>query len=120
MSLRRAVTVMPDWREQEARNETICREMNEWTEEENDARLGPDRPMDSYLCECSDARCTDPIRLTRAEYEGVRSVAVRFAIALDHENPEIDRVVAENDRFATVDKFFGVGSKIARATDPRR
>jgi hypothetical protein len=111
---------MPDWREQEARNETICREMNEWTEEENDARLGPDRPMDSYLCECSDASCTAPIRLTRAEYEGVRSVAVRFAIALDHENPEIDRVVAENDRFATVDKFFGVGSKIARATDPRR
>jgi hypothetical protein len=111
---------MAEWLEQEARNQTISREMNEWTEEDTDSRLGLHRLMDTYLCECSDARCTDPIRLTRAEYEEVRSVAIRFAIALRHENPEIDRVVAENDRFATVEKFFGVGGRIARATNPRR
>jgi len=111
---------MADWREQEATNETVFRDMNEWTEEENDARFGLERLMDAYLCECSDRRCTDPIRLTRDEYEAVRAVPVRFAIALDHENPEIDRVVRENDRFATVDKFYGVGARVARATDPRR
>ena len=111
---------MADWRDQEARNETISREMNEWTEEDTDSRLGLLRTMDTYLCECSDARCTEPISLTRAEYEDVRSVAIRFAIALRHENPEIDRVVSENDRFATVEKFFGGGRRIARATNPRR
>jgi hypothetical protein len=29
-------------------------------------------------------------------------------------------VLFENERFATVEKFYGVGAKIARATDPRR
>lgn len=111
---------MADWRDQEAINETIFREMNEWTEASNDANPGSDRPMHTYLCECSDRGCTDAISLTRPEYEAVRAVSVRFAIALDHENPEIDRVVSENERFATVDKFFGAGMRIARASDPRR
>jgi hypothetical protein len=65
------------------------------------------------------ARCSDPIDMTRSEYEVVRSVPVRFAIALNHENPEIDRVVFENPWFATVEKFYGAGSRIARASDPR-
>ena len=111
---------MTDWREQEAKNETVFREMNEWTEEANDARLGTDRPMDVYLCECSDRRCTDPITLSRREYEAVRAVPVRFAIVVNHENPEIDRVLSENRRFATVEKFYGAGAKIAWATNPRR
>lgn len=119
---------MCEWRDQEARNETVFREMNEWTREANDARLGVDLAIDPidvdtfgiYLCECSDSRCTDPISLTRQEYESVRSVSIRFAIALDHENPEIDRVVTESERFATVEKFHGSGGRIARATDPRR
>lgn len=111
---------MSDWREQEATNETIFREMNEWTQEANDARLRVDHRIDIYLCECSDRRCTEPIGLTRLEYEAVRAVPVRFAIALDHENPEIDRVLFENQRFATVEKFYGAGARIARSADPRR
>lgn len=111
---------MSDWREQEATNETVFREMNEWTEEANDARLGFERSLDVYLCECSDRRCTDPISLTRPEYESVRAEPLRFAIALNHENPEIDRVVFENNRFAAVDMFYGAAAKIARATNPRR
>jgi len=111
---------MPDWRDQEAVNETIFREMNEWTEDASDARLSDDGSENWYLCECSDRGCTEPISLTREEYESIRSVPVRFAIALNHENPEIDRVLFENLRFATVEKIFGGGRKIARATDPRR
>jgi hypothetical protein len=109
-----------DWREQEATNETVFRAMNEWTEESNDAQSNIDHRIGFYLCECSDRRCTEPISLTRPEYEAVRSVPVRFAIALNHENPEIDRVLFENPRFATVEKFYGAGAKIARSTDPRR
>ena len=110
---------MSDWREQEATNETVFRDMNEWAEKENDVRYGVERPIDHYLCECSDRRCTQPISLTRNEYEAIRAVPVRFAIALNHENPEIDLVLRENDRFATVEKFLGAGAKIARATNPR-
>ena len=111
---------VPDWREKEARNETTFREMNEWTMEANDERGGIPRPMDFYLCECSDAGCTEPIHLTRPEYEAVRAESIRFAIALNHENPELDRVLSENSRFATVEKFSRVGAQIARASDPRQ
>jgi hypothetical protein len=111
---------MSEYLEQEAKNETIFRDMNEWTEEASDARAGPHHPMDTYLCECSDRLCTQPISLTRPEYEAIRAISVRFAIALNHENPEIDKVLFENERFATVEKFYGAGAKIARATDPRR
>lgn len=111
---------MADWREEQATNETVFRDMNEWTEDESDSRLGLDRPMDSYLCECSDKWCTEAISLTRSEYEAIRSVPNRFAIALNHENPEIDQVTSENQRFATVEKLFGIGMRIARATNPRR
>jgi hypothetical protein len=111
---------VPDWREQEATNETVFREMNEWTEESNDARLGRFEELAAYLCECSDQRCTEPISLTRDEYEAVRAVGVRFAIALDHENREIDLVISENERFATVEKLIGMPARIARAANPRR
>jgi hypothetical protein len=109
---------MTDYREQEARNQTVFREMNEWTNEAN--RATAPKPRDQYLCECSDRHCTEPISLTRSEYEGIRGVATRFAIAPDHENPEIDRVIVENERFTTVEKFFGAPARIARETDPRR
>jgi len=78
------------------------------------------RCSSAYLCECGDARCSDPIRLTRSEYEGIRSEPTRFALALNHENPEIDSVITENERFATIEKSFGMASRIARASDPRR
>lgn len=74
---------LPDWRDQEAANETIVREMmNEWTEEVADARrLGTGgHPMKTYLCECSERTCAEPIGLTRREYESIRSVSVRSAI----------------------------------------
>jgi len=70
---------MADWLTQEAVNQTIFREMNEWTEEVADARrLGTGgHPMETYLCECSDRTCAEPINLTRPEYESIRSVSVR-------------------------------------------
>jgi hypothetical protein len=112
---------MLDRLEREATNETVFRAMNEWTEGANDdPEFSVGHRTGIYLCECSDRRCTEPIGMTRPEYEAVRAVPVRFAIALNHENPEIDRVLFENPRFATVEKFYGAGAKIARSTDPRR
>jgi hypothetical protein len=61
-----------------------------------------------------------PDRLTQAEYEAVRGGRRSILNRPDHENPEIDRVVVEHDRFATLEKFDMAGAKIARAPDPRR
>lgn len=114
------VDAMLDWREKEAWNETVFREMNEWTADDLRSEEGADRAADAYLCECSDSRCTDPIFLTRPAYEAVRAVPVYFSIALDHENPEIDVVISENEGYAVVNKFDASGARIARQTDPRR
>ena len=109
---------MADYRAQEVRNQTVFRQMNEWTRGGSEGSVATARRL--YLCECSDRHCTDPISLTLAEYERVRSEATRFAIAPDHENPEIDHVVTEGERFTTVGKFSGEAVRLARATDPRR
>ena len=111
---------MAEWRDEEAVNETIFRDMNEWTVQMNETQAGGARETEAYLCECSDRGCTDPIRLTRPEYEAIRAEPIRFVIALNHENPEIDLVLRENDRYATVEKLHPAGMRIARATDPRR
>ena len=110
---------MIDQLEEGAANETIFREMNEWTVDANGSRAS-DGGVHTYLCECSDGRCSAPIGLTYNEYEAVRSLPVRFAIAVDHENPELDCVVAEHPRFAVVEKIGSRALALARATDPRR
>ena len=69
---------MPDWREQEATNQTIFREMNEWTEEANDRHVGRGHAIDAYLCECSDRGCSEPIDLTpRIRVDAVGRHALR-------------------------------------------
>lgn len=110
----------PDWRAEEARNAATSRDINEWVLEADRADPSSIVAMHDYFCECSDEGCRQRIRLTDSEYEMVRSEAVRFMVAPTHENPEIDRVVAENERFSTVEMFYGEPARIARATDPRR
>lgn len=105
-----------DWREAEVSTETVFREMNEWAHEDNRGR--PDA-IESYLCECGDASCSQPILLSRSEYDEVRAYAARFAIALDHENPEIEYLVRETPAFAVIEKV-GNPARVARVADPRR
>jgi hypothetical protein len=108
-----------DWREQEVANEVRSRDRNEWIETAS-TNFEALRPIEEYVCECSDRACRTVLSLTRAEYEDVRTDGLHFAIAVNHENPEIDRVVSENERFAIVEKFLEMPRRMARATDPRR
>ncbi len=71
-----------------------------------------------FLCECSDLRCKELVKLTLREYEGVRSVPDRFLIAVGHETPEVEAVVAENKRFAVVEKL-AAAKDVSTANDPR-
>lgn len=110
---------MNDWQKLEVENEANFRDLNEWTEADND-EVGDHNAMDAYICECGDASCAAPIQLTRAEYEFVRAEGSYFAIATNHENPEFDRVVEERERYTIVAKWFGEPARIAYASDPRR
>jgi hypothetical protein len=95
------------------RNEALFREVNERI---RDVSSNGDI---EFLCECGDENCTQQIRLTRAEYQEVRSHPARFAIARGHEIADVELVVAENERFAVVEKLAGEPHLLAERTDPR-
>ena len=108
----------PDWHLDEIRNQIHYRDVNEWIRRSLE-QMGVEEPRYGFLCECGDADCRDAVGLTLREYELVRAGATRFLIAPDHENPELDLVVDETDRFSTIAALPGEGERLARATDPR-
>ena len=110
---------MSDWKDREVRNEARSRERNEWIEDTRGVSPGNEASTEVYVCECGDAACREEISLTRREYEAVRGYATRFAIAVDHENPEIDQLVSEGARFSVVQKIAGRPARIARETSAR-
>ena len=104
---------MNGWRAEEGRNEARRRVQNEWTSEAAGSFA------ETFVCECGDPDCFAMIELTRAEYEHVRSRSTWFALAHNHENPEVEVVVSENDRYTLVNKIEGPAMRIALASDPR-
>ncbi len=91
---------------------------NEWIDESTwSSDTGGTRP---YVCECSDGACKATIVLTHAEYEEVRAHGTHFAIARDHESPDLDLMVSERSGFTIVRKLPGLPAKLANASDPRR
>jgi anti-sigma B factor antagonist len=109
----------PGWRERESETQARSRKDNEST-----ARAGASAPADgrmsAFRCECGDEACTCVIRLTVAEYESVRGYATHFAIARDHENPELEQLIEEHERFAVVESVSGESAKHARRSYPRQ
>lgn len=108
---------MSDWREQEVENETRSREINEWIDESNETGAGEGSP---FVCECSDGSCKSTIDLTHGEYEEVRAHGTYFAIATDHESPDLDLMVSERSGFAIIRKIPGFPARLANASDPRK
>ena len=95
------------------RNEALFREVNERISD-----VSTHGEID-FLCECGDENCAQQIRLMSDEYQEVRSHPARFAIANGHEAPDVESVVAENERFAVVEKLAGEPHALAERTDPR-
>ena len=109
---------MSDWRDEEARARGVFREANEQTRMLNEA-FGRDGLDESFVCECGNCSCTEALTLSPSEYEAVRGHGRRYLIAVDHENPEIERVVSQKEHFAVVETFVGEASRIPEETDPR-
>lgn len=108
---------MSAWHDEDARTQALFREVNERIEQFSE---GPDvAAHDRLICECGNSDCMQQIELTRAEYERVRAHASRFIVALNHENPETESIVDQNERFAVVETYAGTASQIARETNPR-
>jgi hypothetical protein len=96
-----------------ARNQSLWREINERirlvTEDSGDVE---------FVCECASLECTETINLSVAEYEHVRESPKRFPIALGHDFPAFEDVVAADGRYAVVEKRGKAGKEAARM-DPR-
>jgi hypothetical protein len=105
----------------QARNETLHREVNErlaQIDKQADAGWATDEETFEFLCECERGDgCHERVRMRLAEYEHVREQDDRFAVVPGHENPELERVVERNERFALVDKV--AEAEHAVADDPR-
>jgi hypothetical protein len=96
-----------------ARNQSLWREINERI------RLVAEDSGDvEFLCECASLECTQTINLSVAEYEHVRGSPKRFPIALGHDLPAFEDVVAADGRYAVVEKTGKAGTAAARM-DPR-
>jgi hypothetical protein len=109
---------MDGWREREARRRADVRERNEWIEDANE-QLGSNAEMDDYACECGDATCQAKVALTIAEYESVRADGAQFVVAVNQEDPEVEAVVEETDRFVVARVVSGSLAHIAHESDPR-
>jgi hypothetical protein len=100
-----------------AKNQTLFREVNERIKGVN-AEVPLEEETD-FLCECGNEDCTEPVSLSLAEYEHVRSGPTLFAIVPGHQTVDIEHVVSQNTRYAVVEKDAPLAARIAVEQDPR-
>ena len=100
-----------------ARNEIALRKYNEKVEERR-RRVKP--RLAEWLCECFDANCAQPVKLSMEEYEAVRADAKHFLVAprQEHVSPSIEHVLRREERYWIVEKI-GVGAEMSEQSNPR-
>ena len=94
-----------------ARNEVFFREANELVEREGVERGSYSR---QFICECSVTGCLERITLTIEEYERVHSNSAWFMVVPGHEDPSVESVVEDHERYLVVEKHGPAGDE-ARA-----
>lgn len=100
------------------RNEAMFREVNERIEGlAKTFRLG-NRPLE-LVCECGDGACAEQIAVDSSEYEEIRADPTLFAIAVGHEAPDVEDVVAKHEGYDVVRKHAGGPAELAKSTNPR-
>lgn len=101
-----------------ARNNATFRDANEHIGAAAGA-YGIDAPV-PFICECSDGRCSEIVRLTLEQYEEVRADSRHFLNVPGHQDVAegAAELVAERDGYVIVEKL-GRGGDIAEALDER-
>jgi hypothetical protein len=99
-----------------AKNESFFRQVNERIKDVADGFEGAQTY--EFLCECSNASCTERIELASEEYEWVRASPTRFVLAQGHAAPQIEQLVQREDDHVVVAKR-GLAARIAAKLYPR-
>lgn len=76
-----------------AENEASFRRLNE--------QLGV---MGVFLCECGEADCRRPVRMSRERYESIREHPRHFFVRPGHEKPDVETVLVREEDFLVVEK----------------
>jgi hypothetical protein len=103
-----------------ARNEAMYRAVNRELEKASKEAGGgtPDDQLE-ILCECGEPSCNTKLTLTIGEYDEAHGQLDRFIVAVEHEDPHIERVVMRRDSYLVVDKI-GEAERISLAEEERR
>ena len=99
-----------------ARTESLFRNVNERIAE---SAQRTDGEATAFVCECSDADCTEKVEAPLGVYEDVRSDGTQFLLAPGHEDEQVERVVAERPRYEIVRKVNRVVAAHVRRLNPR-
>ena len=86
---------MTGWHKREVSIETDSRAINEIANDNLDHL--DQHAMSDFVCECSDVRCKAAVSMTPPEYESLRGDGASFALARNHENPEIDMLIVPSE-----------------------
>jgi hypothetical protein len=98
------------------RNESLFREVNERIAEVNEGFEITGET--EFLCECGKENCLETVRLTRADYERIRTAGDRFVLKPGHEDGSVENVVERNTEFVVIAKEGEAGAD-AEEHDPR-
>ena len=71
-----------------------------------------------YLCECAEQPCRQRIRLSRDEYESVRSDVRHFVVVPGHVIPDLETVVQSSQGYEVIEKPSALFDLLVE-TDPR-
>jgi hypothetical protein len=102
-----------------ARNQSLYREVNERIEELHERFDAARSAGATWVCECADPECSEPMELTLGEYEELRSHPNRFAVIPGHVLEGVEYVVDAHDGYVVVEKVGPAGAYAAEL-DPRR
>ena len=72
-----------------------------------------------FVCECGNASCAEPIRMTLADYERLRSEPTWFAVRPGHEVRDLESIVERRGEYNVVQKHEGGPARLAEDEDPR-
>ena len=99
-----------------AHTEALFRDVNERIAESAE-RFDVDATQ--FICECADPNCTHRVEASLAEYEEVRADGATFMLVPGHDEPDIERVVADKGRFHIVEKVQQKVRQVVRRLNPR-
>jgi hypothetical protein len=108
---------MTDRKTRVASNEVLFSAVNEEIERLDEQLIADAGRAFAVVCECGSLECTGQIRLPPELYAEIRARPAQFVVKPEHVIPDTERVVAEGEGYAVVEKDEPVRSALRARRD---